>query len=346
MYNARSFDEIIAELKEYSDLPASKVEGTFENDVLASNAIEFAKAEAELEECYKAAFLDTSQGEYLDLNTNQVGIFRKEATKAIGVITVYGRGTVPAGSYFTTIMGTGFITTEEKEIDGEGDIPVECTAYGEIGNVAAETIINIPMSIPGITGVTNKEPAHDGYDVETDEELSTRALEHVRNPGTSGNPRHYIEWATSISGVGSARCIRAWNGPNTVKVIIIDSNYEEASAELIQEVADYIDERRTVNAIVTVTSAKPVVIDVAVETDGLIDSEYLEALIKEYFGNVERKAWSSTKQPAIILNKIGTLVLEAGAEDYNSILLNGKVQNIVLDLEELPKLGRVIINGS
>lgn len=345
MYKARSYDEILSELQEYSDLPVSKVEGTFEYDVLASNSIEFSKTEVELEEAYKAGFLDTTFKEYLDMKSDESGIERRSARKAIGKITVYGRGTLPVGSLFTTIAGTQFITTEDVEINDNAEVDVIAVEPGDNGNVAPETIINIPMSIPGITRVVNMEETYNGYDEEDDETLRERTLEHVRNPGTSGNPRHYIEWATSVSGVGAARCIRTWNGPNTVKVVIIDSNYEEASDELVQEVADYIEERRTVNAIVTVVSAQPVVIDVTVEAVGLVDEEYLTTLIKEYFIALERKAWSSTKPPAVILTRIGTLVLDAGAEDYNSILLNGDVRNIALTLDELPKLGKVIINA-
>ena len=43
MYVARTQEEILSEMLGESTLPSSKIEGTFEYDVLASNAVEFAK---------------------------------------------------------------------------------------------------------------------------------------------------------------------------------------------------------------------------------------------------------------------------------------------------------------
>ena len=49
MYRAREQADILRDLQEHSETPASKIEGTFEYDMLASNAIEFGKVEVELE---------------------------------------------------------------------------------------------------------------------------------------------------------------------------------------------------------------------------------------------------------------------------------------------------------
>lgn len=67
MYEAREQLDILKELQGYSQVEASKIEGTFEYDVLASNSIEFAKSDVELEQLYKASFADTSWGEYLTM---------------------------------------------------------------------------------------------------------------------------------------------------------------------------------------------------------------------------------------------------------------------------------------
>ncbi len=345
MYDARSYDGILAELKKYSELPCSKIEGTFENDVLASNAIEFSKIEVELEEACKQSFLDTATGEYLTMRAKESGTVRRKATKAIGTVTVSGNGTVPKGSIFSTVAGTQFITVADTVISSSGDIEVMAVKSGEDGNVAEETIIQIPMSIPGIIAVTNREPTYNGYSEETDEILRERALEHARNPGTSGNPRHYIEWATSVSGVGTAKVIRAWNGANTVKVVIVDSNFEEASEELIREVSKYIEERRTINAIVTVSSAKAKIIDISADIIGNINNTVFKEKINSYFADIEKKSWNSNVNTSVTCTKIGAILLEAGAEDYNNLLLNDDNKNIITGAEEIPKLGQVIFNG-
>ena len=94
MYEAREQEDILQELQATSGTPASKIEGTFENDMLAANSLEFAKVEVELEQAYKAAFAETSWGDYLTMIAAQFGVDRKRAGKAKGIVTVTGTGSV------------------------------------------------------------------------------------------------------------------------------------------------------------------------------------------------------------------------------------------------------------
>ena len=345
MYNAREQEDILAELQDASTTPASKIEGTFENDVLASNSIEFAKVEVELEQAYKAAFGSTAWGEYLTMRAAEAGIVRKEAVKAIGEVTFTGSGTVPAGSLVATLDGTQFATTEAAVIESSGTVPVEAVTAGDKGNVSAGTITVIPLSIAGVTAVNNEAATYNGYDEEDDDTLRDRYLTHVRYPGTSGNPRHYIEWATSIPGVGAARCIRAWDGPDTVKVIIVDSNYEEASADLVQTVYDYIESVRPINAILTVVSATPLAVNIAANTTGSLDTEVFEAAVRKYFAELEKKSLTANTSRYVSIAKIGALLLDNGADDYDSLTLNGAASNVSFTENELPSLGTVVFNG-
>ena len=56
MYKARDQKEILQEMINSSKAKTGLFEGTFQYDALASNSIEFAKAEVELEELNKVAF--------------------------------------------------------------------------------------------------------------------------------------------------------------------------------------------------------------------------------------------------------------------------------------------------
>ena len=228
MYKAREQKDILQEMINSSKAKTGLFEGTFQYDALASNSIEFAKVEVELEELNKVAFADTSHGEYLTMIAKQYGVIRKEATKAIGVLTVKGTGTIYAGATFATESGIQFVATENMDIKESGQINIEAVTAGAIGNVDDETINVISMSIPGINSVINSEPTMGGYDEETDAELLDRYLFKVRNPATSGNKNNYELWAREIEGVGGARCIPLWNGNGTVKVVIIDANLNVA----------------------------------------------------------------------------------------------------------------------
>lgn len=63
-----------------------------------------------------------------------------------------------------------------------------------------------------------------GEDTEGDSSLLNRYYAKVRSPGTSGNRADYLIWALDIPGVGAAQVQPLWNGPGTVKVVIIGTD--------------------------------------------------------------------------------------------------------------------------
>ena len=319
MYEAREQEDILAELQSESETSATKIEGTFEYDMLASNSIEFAKTEVELEQLYKACFADTSWGEYLTMIAEQYGVLRRAATKATGTITLTGKGIVPTGSLFTTAAGTKFQTLEYRNVNGTADVPVEAVNAGEAGDVKENTITVIPMSIPGITAVTNAEATSGGYDEEDDEDLLKRYLEKVRLPATSGNKYEYYEWAKSVSGVGDARVQSLWNGPGTVKVIIVDANMQVASASLIQSVADYIETVRPIGATVTVVSPTPIPVTITAKISGTLDKEQFLKDVNAYIAGkgMDLRSLSYARCIDILLN-------QTTVADCADVRLNGK----------------------
>ena len=343
MYEAREQLDILNELQDYSQVDASKIEGTFEYDVLSSNSIEFAKTEVELEQLWKASFIDTSWGEHLTSKTAELGVLRKAATKAIVILTIKGTPgrTVPKGSLFCTFDGFRFTTTEEGIVSSEGVVEVKAEAIkaGAVGNVAAETISSIPISIPGIESVNNEKSAYDGFDEESDESLRQRCLLKVRTPATSGNPYHYLQWALEVGGVGQAKVIPLWNGNGTVKVIIIDADNKTASSDLVKTTAEYIENKRPVGATVTVTSPEPLAIDISADIDGNVSSERVTADVNAYF----RSNGFDIKK--VTLARIGKILMDTGlVNDYEQLKLNGAEGSVYIGLDQLPVCGMVNLN--
>lgn len=343
MYNARGQDEILAELQKNTNTAVSSFEGTFIYDAFAANSIEFAKQEVEREQTYKVAFAKTSWGEYLEMRTEEHGISRKQAVKASGVITVKGNGTVPIGSIFQTPSGLTYQTTKPATIAVSGDIPIECTTAGAVGNTKAGTIINIPMSIPGINSVSNADDVTDGYDEETDAALYNRFIFKVRQPATSGNMNDYIEWATSVPGVGSVKILPLWNGNGTVKVLITDVNGAPASEKLIQQVTDLVEQKHPIGATVTVAAPEMLELHIALTLSPIVgDVEVIKKIINDYF--ISRSFSKTRISPA----KVGQLILDnadtTGITDYDSLLINGSTVSISIDEDKLPLVVEVTIN--
>lgn len=333
MYKAREQKDILQEMINSSKAKTGLFEGTFQYDALASNSIEFAKVEVELEELNKVAFADTSHGEYLTMIAKQYGVIRKEATKAIGVLTVKGTGTIYAGATFATESGIQFVAIENTEIKENGQINIEAVTAGVIGNVDAETINVISMSIPGINSVINSEPTMGGYDEETDAELLDRYLFKVRNPATSGNKNNYELWAREIEGVGGARCIPLWNGNGTVKVVIIDANLNVADETLLNKVRAYLEEEKPIGADLTVVSATAVNVKVAANIYGSVNEDEFKEKVDTYFKEI------GFNRGYVSVAHIGKTLLEcSGVIDYDSLTLNGEAKNIPLTEEQLPIL--------
>lgn len=354
-YIARTEEEIFSELQAWSESPESKIEGTFTNDVLATNSIEFYKLELELEELYRQAYGDTAKDEYLVMRAKEHGVIRREATKAQCELTVTGKGTVVAGAIFATEAGIRFSATETKEIDGTDTVSVEAVIAGSGGNVAADTIKRMPLNIRGINSVTNLEPAIDGYDREDDEILRDRYLLKVRRPGTTGNPADYIHFCLSIEGVGGATILRNPYGRGTVGICIVDSNLNPASEELIERVSEYISTVRPIGAQIFIDSATPITIDISADIVGNLNIETFKTSVNEYFRklilayepdyrDISKYEDALDITAAVVTRgKIGKLFIESGATeyDYDSIRLCGNFNDIPLKATQMPLLGTV-----
>ena len=350
-FSSRSQEEILAELQSWTLSPESRVEGTFEFDCFSTNAIEFMKIELELAEAYRANFAQTSWGEYLDMRAAEHGLERRAANYAIGTLTVTGNGTIPAGSIFATENGTRFTAVAETVVTSSATIDIVAAKAGASGNVAAGTIIKIPLSIAGIQSCVNEAATYDGYDAEDDDTLKERLLDKVRHPATSGNPYEYVQWALEVVGVGAARCVRCPYGPGTVKVVVVDSNFETANAELLERVYEHINSRRPVgilNGQLYVVSASPVVINVSADITGTIDADAFRDSLQEYFSAMIKRTLSNYQGAAdgglVSVAKIGSLILTAGGADtydMDTLLVNDSNDDIALDVEQLPTIGEI-----
>lgn len=306
----------------------------------------------------RQAFVQTAIGKGLEDHGYIYGVDKKPARKANGKVVV-GRKTVatqdipiPKGTMFSTnpdIYGklvTG-ITTEDailKAGEQEATIHGEVIDPGKDGNVTsgAFTVLNNPPV--GIEYVRNDEEFKNGTDEEDDESYRERILYKTRSPGTSGNPSHYEQWALEVPGVGSAKAFRTWNGKNTVKVVICDSNMRAASEKLIKETFDYIETQRPVGAIPTVVSAQEKAINISANvtpangyTIQEIYSRFKEK-VTDYFKSI------AFKNSYVSYAKIGSMLLDAkGVGDYTELKLNGVTSNVLLGDEEIPVLGELTL---
>lgn len=361
MFEAETRSAILERLKKYyaefKGTDVSTVEGTFSFDTLAANAKEFEKAYAEMDLMMDAAFPQTSWGIYLDRLADELaGLSRRAATPAVVTLSITGTAgvTVPAGSLFATASGTNFATDEAVKLNDKGEGTVKATAQstGAGGNVAAGAITVIPVSIYGVSKVTNAAAAYNGYEEETDGALLERLLFAVRQPATSGNVYHYIEWSTSVSGVGTVKVLPLWSGNGTVKVIVVNANKDTPSEELLQKVRDTIAENAPIGATVTVTAPVLKTVNVALKvTDGTGNADAIKTALTKYFKasvfGANYTTQKATDTVTISYAQIGRIILDnsdtTGINDYDDLKINDGTENIICAVDNLPVVGTVTL---
>lgn len=342
-----------------------RTEGSFFYDTTKPAAIEFETKGKEIKEIANKLDVENLKGNELEKFVYQrTGtIARKPATKATTIVTIQGQeGAKISKGDLVGADTVNFVSIENKIIGATGQITVtvECEVAGTMGNVPVGAIKYFPVSIPGLTSVTNLEAVTNGYDAESDESLLERYYDRIRTPATSGNKYHYLNWAKEVVGVGDARVVPLWNGDNTVKAVIIDANKQPASAELVAQVQEYIDPgsrglgegQAPIGAFCTVASGIGKAIDIIFTV--IKDSNYtieqikvnIENNIRLYLKDIAFKDDPVSKiRMSVSYAKIGAIILDSeGVLDYEGLTINLGTSNIAINNEEVAILGEVVIN--
>lgn len=333
------------------DLGLYAGEGGLLNIILAPGAYVFWEALQALRAQVPISFVDETSGAYIDKAAAAYGITRKPGTPASVDVTFTGtaNAVVPAGTMCVTADGLGFLTDEELTLGegGSGTVSATSDDVGAVYNVPAQAIVTTQESVAGVSGVTNAAAAAGGTDPETDAALFARLDAYRKTPPTSGNDRHYYQWALEVNGIGAASVIRCWDGPGTVKVIVADMELRPVEEDKVEEVAAYIETQRPVTAEVTVESAEGVGVQVAVtvETDGTVSKPATEQALTdrlaEYLGTLAFQTGAE-----VVYNRVLAIVMGLdGVTDCSGLTVNGGTANVPLDADEVPLLGTVTVNG-
>lgn len=359
--NFKDFDQILSDMMADLATKGTKLTdmnpGSVIRTLLEVAALKFDEGHYLAEQVINLYFVLTTTGEYLDRRVAERGLARKAGTKSTG-IALASRSTaapfgqlIPTGTTFETEDHTvQLVTTADATLDlgaTNVNLTVEAVSNGKAGNLQTGTALKqVGVAISLIETVTVAAPGlAGGSDRESDNDLSNRYLTLIRSPSTSGNKADYQKWALEVVGVGGAQVIPLWNGPGTVKVVLIDSNMLSASPDIVAAVASHIEELRPVGAQVTVIAATSLEINVSAtvvfDTDaytlGQVQSEYSTRLTS-YFADI------AFEQNYVSFAQIGSILLGTpGVIDYSNLLVNNGSGNVTLNAEQIPVLGIVTL---
>lgn len=233
-------------------------------------------------EVAKQGFVAHATGGWLDLNAENVGLERKQAQIAQGMVTfkrnanVKGNIKIPKGVIVKTPTGPDgtelrFFVTQEtimQDIDSECLVPVTAEHPGSVYSVGAGYITQLVSSVNGISEITNGESwlTQEGADTESDADLRARCVLRWHELSQGSTKYAYQSWALSVEGVREAYILDQHpRGQGTVDIVIVGTG-GTPSETLINEVQSVITDKRPVcsDALVRAPVSIPINIDVEV----------------------------------------------------------------------------------
>lgn len=343
MFEDMTYESILQGMLDRVTQDVDKREGSVIYDALAPCAYYLADAYFRLSYMLDLLFADTAVGEYLDRCVADVGMTRKPASRARRKVTTSGE--IPIES----LWGIGSVTFRIVQKTQDNEYIAECTETGTAGNQYAGEL----SSLSGVTGVQAVLGGivAAGSDEESDEALRGRWRDRVQLPATSGNKAHYRLWARSVPGVGDARVQELWNGPGTVRIIVVGEDYQDDTG-LAKTVQDYIETQRPVGAAVTVVTPvwRDIAVSAQVQLDGTADIEAVKAAfglsLKEYLLTATKEAFSADTAVRVSYARVGNVLLDTpGVTDYDALQINGTSGNITLAIDEAPRAASAVLTS-
>lgn len=321
-------------------------EGSYAYNQASPIAVEIWRMLMTLDELVNAFYVTENSGPWLDAHADLLALARRNGTKATATIRFTGRDGViiPAGTQFFTVSGLEFLLVYDVVLkDGGGTGYLQATAAGDCYNVAAGEITQIMRNISGLESWSSGE-AVGGTDPESDASLFERIDFRRKRPATSGNENHYIEWARECDGVGAVKVQRLWDGPGTVRVIIVGDDRRPVDEAVVANCAAYIETQRPVGAEVTVISAEGARIDVSA-TVILDGTSALETVRVEFMSKLDDYLLPFGFEETIVYyTRIGALLSSvSGVIDYEDLLVNGGTDNVIIGEIAVPVSGEVTL---
>lgn len=350
-----------------------KREGSIIYDALAPAAMVSAQQSLSLANIIRETYIKTAQGEFLDYRAFEHGTNRYAATntevKAKFNDDDGNPVNVEVGDRFASIAESPiFYTVIKANDDGTAEMQAEeagTSANSYLGQVLPVTP-NDNLAWAEIVEITI--PARDE---ENDDHLRARLLNSNSWVAYGGNVADYLDMTSKISDVGATQVYPTWDGPGTVKLVILNNDLMPASQTLVKKVKEEIDpEDKTTEGYglapidhqVTVVAPETFKVDIAMNVT-IVDSVNIDSIrvnikdsIEEFFKSL-RRDWS-TINPTVgrgysmiiyrskILSRV--MMLE-GVANATMPRLNGKDEDLQLvfnnTTSQLPVLGEVTVNG-
>ena len=352
MFENMTYAAIIQRMKDrieeqYPDVDMR--EGSLIFNAIAPAAMELSILYSQLDNVLKESFITTASRHYLLLACQQMGIDISQFRATRGIHRARFNVPVTIGSRWNCDIYNYEVLQEiddqSEEEQGLYIYLVRCETAGSAPNGVIGTLTPIDFNNSMLSYADLSGVVVNGEDEATDDEIREIYQLYITDTLVDGNVAQYEYWCQSYDGIGRYRIFPLWNGANTVKVLILNSNGDIADDGLVAEFQEYLDPGITgmgdgvapIGAFVTVGTATPKEINVSANVklkDGYEGTDLLGDNLIALFNDT---AFNRSVLPYM---EVGATLINSDGVDYVSdLLINGGTDNIVLAEDEAPVLG-------
>lgn len=375
-----TYDYILTEALSKVPDNVDKREGSIIRDALSPCCYEAAKHILYLADIIEQTYIETANGLWLDGRVIEGGITRDPATyaKKLGVFKTQldEPCQISIGQSFSTVGDTILnYTAVQVYANEDGDVVpgsyiMQCNTVGSVGNSYIGRIVPNDY-IEKLASAEITTLLYPGEEEESDDSLRERFLANLIKTAFGGNIAQYRQWAKEIPGIGGVQVYPVWAGGGTVKLSIIDTDYNSCSSEFCQTILEKFDPENSggetglglgiapIGHKVTVSTPLPRTINVSGKIT-LLPGYKLETLLpqiklalEEYLLSL-RQAWENSDDEnnysvIVYLGRINFAILNVkGVSSAYELQLNGTDTDIRLTetsfLQEIPVLGTVSLD--
>lgn len=375
-----TYDYILTEALSKVPDNVDKREGSIIRDALSPCCYEAAKHILYLADIIEQTYIETANGLWLDGRVIEGGITRDPATyaKKLGVFKTQldEPCQISIGQSFSTVGDTILnYTAVQVYANEDGDVVpgsyiMQCNTVGSMGNSYIGRIVPNDY-IEKLASAEITTLLYPGEEEESDDSLRERFLANLMKTAFGGNIAQYRQWAKEIPGIGGVQVYPVWAGGGTVKLSIIDTDYNSCSSEFCQTILEKFDPENSggetglglgiapIGHKVTVSTPLPRTINVSGKIT-LFPGYKLETLMPDIKAALEnyllslREAWENSDDEnnysvTVYLGRINFAILNVkGVSSAYELKLNETDTDIKLtetsSLQEIPVLGTVSLD--
>lgn len=375
-----TYDYILTEALSKVPDNVDKREGSIIRDALSPCCYEAAKHILYLADIIEQTYIETANGLWLDGRVIEGGITRDPATyaKKLGVFKTQldEPCQISIGQSFSTVGDTILnYTAVQVYTNEDGDVVpgsyvMQCNTVGSVGNSYIGRIVPNDY-IEKLASAEITTLLYPGEEEESDDSLRERFLANLMKTAFGGNIAQYRQWAKEIPGIGGVQVYPVWAGGGTVKLSIIDTDYNSCSSEFCQTILEKFDPENSdgetglglgiapIGHKVAVTTPLPRTINVSGKIT-LLPGYKLETLMPDIKAALEnyllylREAWENSDDEnnysvTVYLGRINFAILNVkGVSSAYELKLNETDTDIKLtetsSLQEIPVLGTVSLD--